>query len=287
MIIKTGQAITVLFATADPTTGAATDADALPVGTLYVNGVADAAVVTVANIAIGIYKASLTLPGLATGDLVALRIAATMTGVAGEAIVWQAVADTARVSEVKADTAEIGVAGAGLTALGDARLANLDAMVSSRATPSDVAVSLAVSAMEAAAVASGTMALTLYGSFDQTIESNTGQDLSSADALIWAVKTDRKRDEDAEALVLVDMATGLRYLARAAYTGAAANGSITLGGSVGAWEIRCQLAAGITGELAQWANRGLDAQIKAIFGDRTVNVWEGTARINHQTIREV
>lgn len=36
------------------------------------------------------------------------------------------------------DTAEIGAAGAGLTVLGDARLANLDATVSTRATPSQV-----------------------------------------------------------------------------------------------------------------------------------------------------
>jgi hypothetical protein len=163
----------------------------------------------------------------------------------------------------------------------------LDAAISSRATPADVSCTVSLSETEAAEVATGSMALSLYGSFDQTVESDSTEDLSLADALIWAVKNDRKRDADAEALVLVDVATGLRYLARAAYTGSAANGSITLGGAIGAWEIRCQLTSGIPGQLEAWANRPLDAQIKAIFGDRTVNVWEGSARIVHQTIREV
>ena len=162
----------------------------------------------------------------------------------------------------------------------------LDAAISSRATPSDVQVSLAVSATEAAAVATGSLAITLHGSFDQTIESDSGENLDAADALIWAVKADRKRDADVESLALVD-GLGLRYLARAPYTGSAAHGSVTLGGGTGAWEIRCQLAAQVTGELAEWAGRSLDAQVKAIFGSRTVNVWEGTARIGHQTIREV
>lgn len=163
----------------------------------------------------------------------------------------------------------------------------LDAAVSSRATSSDVQVSLAVSATEALTVATGSMALTLWSSFDQTVESDSMEDLDTADALIWAIKVDRKRDTDAEALVLVDVATGLRYLARAAYTGSAANGSVTVSGTPGDWEIRCQLAKGLPGLLAAWANRNLDAQLKAIFGGRTVNLWEGTARIGHQTIREV
>ncbi len=247
--------------------------------------------------------------------------------------------ETGTISEIAGYTDDIGAAGAGLTALGDARLANLDAAISSRgtadpgdamaltsgerttlagviwnallsgmalvgsvgklikdyldaaissrATPSDLQVSLAVSATEAATVATGSLAITLHGSFDQTIESDSDEDLDAADALIWAVKADRKRDGDAESLALVDVATGLRYLARAAYTGSAAHGSITLGGAAGAWEIRCQLAAAVTGELAEWAGRSLDAQVKAIFGSRTVNIWEGTARIGHQTIREV
>ena len=43
------------------------------------------------------------------------------------------------VASILVDTAEIGAAGAGLTALGDARIANLDATVSSRATAASIA----------------------------------------------------------------------------------------------------------------------------------------------------
>jgi len=165
MSVKSGQAVTVLFATANATTGAAADASSTPTGTLYVNGTANGATVTVTNITTGVYKAAVTLPALSAGDVVSLRIAATVSAVAGEGIVWQDVADTKRVSDlndlggtaqsgdayarlgapagasvsadiaaIEAQTDDIGVAGAGLTAIGDARLANLDATVSSRST---------------------------------------------------------------------------------------------------------------------------------------------------------
>lgn len=101
-MIKTGQAVTVEFTTANPLSLAAQNATTTPTGTLYVNGTANAAVVTVTNITVGVYKAAVTLPALGAGDLVGLRISAVCGGVAGEAIVWQETADTARVSEVHA-----------------------------------------------------------------------------------------------------------------------------------------------------------------------------------------
>jgi len=83
-----------------PATGALTDADALPAGVLVLNGVNNAAVVTVANIATGIYTAAVTLPTLAAGDEVQIRIAATVGGVAGGAIVWQDWGDTKLASDL-------------------------------------------------------------------------------------------------------------------------------------------------------------------------------------------
>ena len=140
MTVKSGQAVTVLFATSHPTTGAATNGDALPTGTLYVNGTSNAAVVTVTNITTGVYKAALTLPSLTAGDVVSLRIAATVNAIAGEGVVWQEVADTERVSDL---TDEVIGTGAGLTALGDTRLANLDAAVSGRAVAGEAAAAVA------------------------------------------------------------------------------------------------------------------------------------------------
>lgn len=106
-MVKSGQAVTVLFSTSNATTGALADADATPVGTLYVDGTANAATVTETNVSTGIYKAAVTLPALTAGQIVSLGIAATVAGVAGGGIVWQDVADTSRVSDVKSDTAAI------------------------------------------------------------------------------------------------------------------------------------------------------------------------------------
>lgn len=101
-IVKSAQAITALFSTSSPTTGAATNADSLPTGTLYVNGTADAATVTVTNITTGRYKAAVTLPALAAGDSVDIWIAATVGGVAGGNVVWSAIGDTKRLSDTLA-----------------------------------------------------------------------------------------------------------------------------------------------------------------------------------------
>ena len=100
MSVKSAQACTVLFSTSDAASGAATDADDTPVGTLYVDGTADAAAVTVTKIDDGLYKAALTLPALTAGQLVALRVAAEVDSIAAEGVVWQDVADTVRASDL-------------------------------------------------------------------------------------------------------------------------------------------------------------------------------------------
>lgn len=89
MSVRSGQSITVEFITSNPTTQAATDADSTPSGTLVVNGTDDAASVTVTHIDTGRYKAAVTLPTLAIGDVVELVIAATVSTIAGKAVVWR------------------------------------------------------------------------------------------------------------------------------------------------------------------------------------------------------
>jgi len=103
-MVKSEQAVTVEFTTANPSTGAAANADSLPTGVLVVDGADTAAVVTVTNVATGVYKAAVNLPVLTAGQLVGLRVNATVGTVAGAAVVWQEVADTARVSDVTAKT---------------------------------------------------------------------------------------------------------------------------------------------------------------------------------------
>jgi len=88
MSVRSGQSITKKFTTSVFSTGAASNADSLPTGTLYVNGVADAATVTVTNVATGSYKAQVTLPTLAVGDVVDLEISATVSSVAAKGVIW-------------------------------------------------------------------------------------------------------------------------------------------------------------------------------------------------------
>lgn len=88
MSVRSGQPVTVDFTT-HAASGALTNADSLPTGTLVVNGTDNAASVTVTNKTTGIYKAAVTLPTLAIGDIVQLRINATVGAVADGDYVWQ------------------------------------------------------------------------------------------------------------------------------------------------------------------------------------------------------
>lgn len=126
MIVKTGQAVVAEFPTSAPTTGAAANADSLPTGTLYVDGTANAAAVTVTNQATGLYKASVTLPALTAGQMVAIVISATIGGIACVGKVWEAVSDTARISE--SDDAVLTLLGA---PAGASHAADLDAILTS------------------------------------------------------------------------------------------------------------------------------------------------------------
>ena len=88
MATKPSSSVTVDFTTQTAATGAATDADSLPAGTLVVNGTDNGASVTVTNKATGIYKAAVTIPALSDGDEVQIRIAATVDSIAGVAVIW-------------------------------------------------------------------------------------------------------------------------------------------------------------------------------------------------------
>jgi len=95
MSVRSSQSITKTFTTRVFATGVATNADSLPTGTLYVNGTADAASVTVTNVTTGFYKAAVTLPTLAVGDVVDLRINATVSSVTDNAVIWSDTKDLA------------------------------------------------------------------------------------------------------------------------------------------------------------------------------------------------
>lgn len=97
---KTGEVVTVQFCVSDPATSGLVNADALPTGKLVLNGVDDAATVTVTNISTGLYRAAVTLPTVTDGDELQIRINATVATVAGAGIVWQGEGCTKRPADL-------------------------------------------------------------------------------------------------------------------------------------------------------------------------------------------
>src|SRR5690348_5446462 len=85
-----GDAVYAEFCTQNPSTGAATNADSLPTGTVNQNGTDDGTVtVTVTNKATGRYIASFTIPsGYSAGDVLNLSISATVNSIAGKNVIW-------------------------------------------------------------------------------------------------------------------------------------------------------------------------------------------------------
>jgi hypothetical protein len=287
------------FVTSRFDTGAATTADSLPTGTFNRNGTDDGTTtVTVTNLDTGRYKASWTIPvGAAAGDSCMVTIAATVNSVAGKGVVWQAVLDGKRVTDiadannrvdvikiagatqtardigasvllstgtgtgqldftsgvVKANLVQIlataltetagllaggfkkffnvaapsltclgvdqtgdsfgriGAAGAGLTAIGDARLAHLDADVSSRST------------FAGGAVASVTAAVTVGTNNDKT-----GYGLSAAAVqAIWDALTSALTTVGSIGKRLVDYIDAA-ISSRSTYAGGDTSGTTTL-----------------------------------------------------------
>ena len=90
MSVMTGDVVAQVFTTTNPSTGAAADADNLPTGALWVDSVANAAVVTIADAAgTGRYTFSVTMPTLAVGVRVQIIVDATIGGVACAGVVWE------------------------------------------------------------------------------------------------------------------------------------------------------------------------------------------------------
>src|SRR5215831_18359702 len=118
------------FTTANPGTGAAQNADSLPLATATRNGTDDATfTLTVTNMATGRYKVAGTVPGgYAAGDQVQVSVTATVATIPGVAII-----DAFVITGAAADpwaTALPGAYGAGTA--GNILGTNLNATVSSR-----------------------------------------------------------------------------------------------------------------------------------------------------------
>lgn len=112
MSVASAQAVTVTFTT-QGTDGVSVDADSAPTATLYVNGVANGAAVTVTNVTTGLYKAAVTMPTLAANAVAEIVVAATVGGTAGKGLVWRDLADTGTLADAVWDEATSGHGTAG------------------------------------------------------------------------------------------------------------------------------------------------------------------------------
>jgi len=167
MTVKTGQAWAGAFVTLDAT--GALEAGT-PSGVLYVDGVADAATVTITGS--NPYKWSVTLPSLTAGQRVDMYITATISTIATAGFVASDQADTALVSEVKAETASI-LEDTGTDGVKVASLANDS--ITAAALKTD-AVDELVDAVWDEAIADHTTATTFGGKNQKVVPSETIND---------------------------------------------------------------------------------------------------------------
>jgi hypothetical protein len=170
----------------------------------------------------------------------------------------------------------------------DARLDNLDATISSRAEPSDlnvtVTATVAISATEAAAVASGLLALRAYNTFSQAVTSTSEDDLSAASSVWLAIKRNTAK-ADADSLIFIEATDGLTVLDGAAYA-TPLNGSLTVSGTAGDWTVTLKV------EAAAMAAIGLrvgsyDAEIKYKLGNDVKVLWAGAAILSDGVVRAI
>lgn len=294
MTVKSGAAWASGFVTRD-STGALSAATVGPAGVLYVDGTATGTAVTITGA--NPYKWACTLPALTAGQTVAIYITATVATIATAAFVAEDVADTYLVSDIEALVDDIGVAGAGLTAI--PWNAAWDAEVQSEATDAlnaydpptkaemlaaiaGIDVTVAMSATTAAAVASGSLAIRTYHTFSQSITSTSTAALNTATKVWLAVKS-RTSDADSASQVFIEAAGGLTVLAGAAYT-TTAHGTLVVTGSSGAWVITLGMDEVATGLLTAGS---YVAEVKALVGANTVAVWDGTAVVSAGIVRAV
>lgn len=94
-MIKPGEPIIVQFTTQNPFTAEKQDADLLPNGTLVINGLDDILPVVITHITTGVYSASTAAPlTVLDSDKIQIRIAATVAGNDGVAVIWTDRIDT-------------------------------------------------------------------------------------------------------------------------------------------------------------------------------------------------
>lgn len=151
-----------------------------------------------------------------------------------------------------------------------------DAVTEIQTSVLSITPSLAVSSVEAALVATGSMSMSVRYTMDETVSSTLTDDLSAATKLWFAIK--ESGETDANSLIFCEETAGLTIVDKTAY-GTPAHGTITVSGSTGAWEVAIMIDETATTLLSAYANNNYDASVKALISGRAVHVWDGKCRI--------
>jgi len=172
--------------------------------------------------------------------------------------------------------------------VGKAGVENLDAAVSTRATPADVTVtaSVAVTAANAATLATGNVAFTSYAHNSQVITSTSTEDLASA-TKVWFALKDLYSETDAQSLIFIEKTAGLTHVGKSAIVSpiVTTDGSLTVGGSSGAWTFTVVLKSEAAALLAEYAGSRKLGEIKATIGGLDKVIGTVTGAINSGVIR--
>jgi hypothetical protein len=142
---------------------------------------------------------------------------------------------------------------------------------------------VAVSAVEAASVASGKLGFVRYYSFAESIPSDTTEALNTATE-IWLAIKHSKDDSDASSILLVSKTNGLEVLNGSAY-GTPAHGSLSIAGISGDWDADVDVTHDVTPSLPLGTYY---AELKALLANgRTIQAWAGKADVKEGLIKAI
>ena len=154
------------------------------------------------------------------------------------------------------------------------------------ASASDVVSYVAVTAANAATLAAGNVAFLSYAHSSQVITSTSTEDLSSA-TKVWFALKDSYLETDAQSLIFIEKTAGLTHVGKSAIVSpiVSTDGSLTVGGSSGAWTFTVVLKSEAAAYLADYTGSGKLGEIKATISGLDLVIGTVTGAINSGVIR--
>lgn len=149
-----------------------------------------------------------------------------------------------------------------------------------------VSASVAVTAANAATLALGNIAFISYAHNSVLITSTSTEDLASATKVYFALK-DSYLEADEKSLIFMEKTLGLTHVGKSAIVSpiASTDGSLTVGGSSGAWTFTVVLKSEAAAYLADYAGSGKLGEIKATIGGLDKVIGTVVGAVNSGVIR--